>query len=97
MRPVTKKNADQAKRRLERIRDLAAYGLMSDQTNRPDPAEWYRTVLRAAADIREEAKALERQVSDEALTSKALGPTEIAKSARISTAALYKRKKSDDS
>ena len=95
MKAVTKKSGDQAKRRLERIRDLATYGLMSDQTNRPDPAEWYRTILRAAADIRDEVKELERQVSDEAFGSKALGPTEIARSARISTAALYKRKKAD--
>lgn len=97
MKPVTKKTGDQAKRHLERIRDLATYGLMSDQTNRPDPTEWYRTVLRAAADIRDEAKALERELSEEALASKAIGPTEIAKSARISTAALYKRRKADGS
>jgi len=97
MRPVTKKTGDQAKGQLERIRDLANYGLSSDQANRQDPAEWYRTILRAAGDVREEAKILERRLSDEALEKKVIGPTEIAKAARITTAALYKRRKSDGS
>lgn len=97
MKPVAKKTADQAKGQLERIQNLAAYGLSSDQANRSDPTEWYRTILRAAGDIREEARALERKLSDEAFESRVLGPTEIAKAARVTTAALYKRKKADGS
>jgi hypothetical protein len=94
MKPVPDTTAEQARRQLERIRDLAIYGLTADQANRRDSPEWYRTILRAAADIREESRDLERTLSDEADATKALSPTEISRAARISTAALYKRKKS---
>ncbi|MFE6668885.1 hypothetical protein ACFVFH_35645, partial [Streptomyces sp. NPDC057697] len=89
MSAVPKKTADQAKRQLERLRDLAVYGLTADQANRPDAAEWYRTILRAASDIREESRSLERTLSDEALESKCLSPTEVSRAAKVSTAALY--------
>ncbi|MFI1801983.1 hypothetical protein ACH427_32275 [Streptomyces sp. NPDC020379] len=90
---VPQQTADQAVCDLERVRDLAIFALAADRTIRSDPAEWYRTVLRAVADIRDAARDTERALSDQAQADAVLTPTEIARAARLSTAALYKRKK----
>jgi hypothetical protein len=92
MTTVPKKLSDQARNHLERIKELADYGLSAERMHHEDPAEWYRTILRAVADIRDESRTAERELSDSADKTKCLSPTEISRAAKISTAALYKRR-----
>ncbi|MET9366189.1 hypothetical protein ABZX93_35545 [Streptomyces sp. NPDC006632] len=84
--------ADQAKDRLEKVQKLVAFGLLADEANRHDQREWYRTLLRTAADAREQLRFLERELSDRADTEKILTPSEIAEAGKITRAALYKRR-----
>nr|WP_173294604.1 hypothetical protein [Streptomyces sp. X335] len=84
--------SDQAKDRLEKMRDVLIYGLLADKANRHDQREWYRTVLRTLADVRDQCRSLERELSDRADTEKVMTPSEIAEAAKITRAALYKRR-----
>lgn len=88
---------DDARARLERVRDLASYALTAEQMNRSDDREWYRTLLRAIGDMRDECIAMERTLSEKADAGKILTPSEIAEAAKISRAALYKRRASSGS
>lgn len=92
MTEVPETSADQAKDRLEKVKELVSYGLMADRANRHDQREWYRTLLRTAADARDQLRLLERELSDRADSEKILTPSEIAEAGRITRAALYKRR-----
>ncbi|MEW1616592.1 MULTISPECIES: hypothetical protein [unclassified Streptomyces] len=92
MTAVPETQADQAKDRLEKVKELVSYGLLADRANRGDQREWYRTLLRTAADARDQLRLLERELSDRADAEKILTPSEIAEAGRITRAALYKRR-----
>ncbi|MEU3228472.1 hypothetical protein ABZ695_35695 [Streptomyces sp. NPDC006976] len=92
MSEVPEDIADQAKDRLTAIQQLVKYGLASDARHRGDEREWYRTILRTVADLRDECRSLERELSSRADADRVLGPSEISEAARITRAALYKRR-----
>lgn len=92
MGEVPTKSAADVRERLKRIRDLAQHGLSAEQLNHGDDREWYRSLLRVFADVRDEGVAAERMLADEADAGRILSPSQIAEAARISRAALYKRR-----
>lgn len=77
---------------LDRIEQLLTLARAADQAEAGNPAEWTRALLRALSDMREESKAAERSLSDYAHEHELLSPTEISKAAKITRAALYKRR-----
>lgn len=92
MAGVPNKVADQAKDRLTKCQELVQYGLLADRANRGDEREWYRTLMRTVADMRDQLRVLERELSDRADAERIMTPSEIAEAARITRAALYKRR-----
>ncbi|MFJ9448649.1 hypothetical protein ACIRRH_43720 [Kitasatospora sp. NPDC101235] len=84
--------AQEVAEQFERIRDLAQHGLSADQLHSRDAREWFRSLLRVVGEIRDECKSMERSLSDRADAERILTPSEIAEAAKISRAALYKRR-----
>lgn len=92
MTSVPAEIADEVRGQLERIREMAEFGLSADQATRSDERQWYRTVLGAVGKILAEAQSTERNMSGRADDEKIMTPTEIAEAAGISRAAVFKRR-----
>lgn len=82
----------QVVQQLEHVRDLAVHGIAIDQLNARDQREWFRGLLRVAADMRDASRQMERILSDHADATKILSPAEISEAAKISRAAVHKRR-----
>lgn len=93
MAKVPAKTAKDARTSLERIRDLAEFGLTADRANSGDEREWFRTVMRAFGDIFEESQEARRKLTDEADRRKVLTPLQISQAAHISREIIYQRRR----
>jgi hypothetical protein len=83
----------EAQQRIQTISELTAYLGHAEAAMATDDAEWYRTLIRALAQISDVAKDAEIEMTAMASDSKALTVTEIAKAAQITRAAVYGRTK----
>lgn len=92
MTAVPQNQVDLVRERLRRVRSLAEHGLSADELHQDDLREWYRSLLRVFGDIRIECEGAERQLSSDADSLKILTPSQIAEAAKISRAAIYKRR-----
>jgi hypothetical protein len=77
--------------RLQAISELASYLGHADGAMSRDPAEWYRSLIRALTELSEEAKQAEIELCARAVQEKALNVTEVAKAAKVSRNAVYAR------
>lgn len=79
---------------MDRIVRLAQLGKSLADLHQDDPREWYRSLLRSFADIRDESEDIGRELAKEADRVGLLTPAQIADASRTSRAAIYKRRKS---
>ncbi len=93
MPPVLPEVADEVRAQLQHVRDMAEFGLSADQATRDDEGQWYRSVLGAVGKILTEVQEAERNLSTRADTEQIMTPTEIARTAGISRAAVFRRRK----
>src|SRR5690625_2702920 len=92
MSAVPDQAADEARAQLQRIRDLAEFGLSADHATREDERQWYRSVLGAVGKILTEVQEAERNLSTRADNNRVLGPKEIAELAGLTESAIFRRR-----
>jgi DNA-binding NtrC family response regulator len=92
---VPKKIRQLTQVRIQAISELAAYLGHADAAMVSDHAEWSRSLIRALADLSRTAKETEVELTQDAIQSKSLTVTEVAKAAKLTRAAVYLRVEKD--
>lgn len=94
MIPIPEELTTDARERLQKIRDLADFGLSSDRAfgDTPRNREWMRSILQAFGGIMEECRVIEPRLTEFSDSSKLLSVTEIAEASGVSRETIYKRR-----